>query len=91
MKQLPNEVVKERSRKISQLVDETAIKQNKKWLGWRGLALVSEFNKDKGNFIGRNFAYKPIVIKDSDGLKLGDAVEVEIADAGRVLFGEVCS
>jgi MiaB-like tRNA modifying enzyme len=78
MRQLPYKVVKKRSAKLTQIVKKLQLKQNKKWLDWKGNILVDEIGK-KGTFIGRNFAYKPVVIHSSQNL-LGKFVKVRITD-----------
>ena len=61
MKQLPTQIVKMRSKKMSHLVNEISHKQNQKWLHWTGEILIDERGRNN-SWIGRNFAYKPIVI-----------------------------
>jgi MiaB/RimO family radical SAM methylthiotransferase len=78
MRQLPYKVVKKRSARLTQIVKKLQLKQNKKWLDWKGNILVDEIGK-KGTFIGRNFAYKPVVIHSSQNL-LGKFVKVRITD-----------
>jgi MiaB-like tRNA modifying enzyme len=63
MEQVGVEEVKSRSQTMSQIVKKVSLEKNKKWLGWEGEILVDEKGK-KQSWIGRNFAYKPIVIKD---------------------------
>jgi len=79
MKQLDVEEVKARSRKITELVRKVSSERNKRWLGWEGEVFVDE--KGKGaSWIGRNFAYKPIVIKSSENLA-GKFLHVKIVKA----------
>ena len=78
MKQLPHKIVKRRSIRLTQIVKKLQLKQNKRWLGWKGSILVDEIGK-KGTFIGRNFAYKPVVIHNRKNL-LGNFVKVRITD-----------
>ena len=86
MKQLPTQIKKERSRELSELVREIVEKVNEKWKNWEGEVLVSE--KGKQGFIARNFAYKPVVIKNVQNL-LGKFVRVKIYKTKNVLFGEL--
>lgn len=88
MRQVDKNVVKERSTKISKIVDEIAIRQNKRWLGWSGPAIVDEYNREKQSWIARNFAYKPVVLKTCR-VRLGDIVDVNITDTDRTLSGEL--
>jgi MiaB-like tRNA modifying enzyme len=83
LKPLKTETLKDRSRRMSALCRSISLEQNKKWLGWSGAVLVDEFNRENNNWIGRNFAYKPIVLRGKH--KLGEIVEVEIKSAGQAL------
>jgi threonylcarbamoyladenosine tRNA methylthiotransferase CDKAL1 len=78
MKQFPDRIKKERSRALTELFISTATKQNKKWIGWKGNITISEIGKNK-TLVGRNFAYKPVIVKGN--FNLGDEIEVEIKDA----------
>ncbi len=75
LKPLPSEVLKKRSLIVHKLHKEIALAQNKKWINWVGEVLVDETGRGK-SFIARNFAYKPIVIKDN--VKLGAFVKVKV-------------
>jgi len=79
LKQLAGRVTKDRSRRAVRLFEGVGLKQNQKWVGWKGKALVSQKNED-GSYTGRNTHYKPIVIKHHQEL-LGKWVEVEIEEA----------
>ena len=68
MKQVAIDEVKARSRTLTQLVKRLSLEKNKKWLGWEGEILIDEKGKGQ-SWIGRNFAYKPIVVKDERNLK----------------------
>ncbi len=78
--QLSNDVIKERSRKASQLASELALATNKKWVEWAGEALISMPGKERGQWIARNFAYKPIII-NKRGELLGEKLKVRVLDA----------
>lgn len=75
LEQLPGGEVKSRSRLLTGIFHNIARMQNEKWMGWEGDILIDEKGKDK-SFIGRNFAYKPIIIKGN--FKSGDVVNVRI-------------
>ena len=62
MNQLPIKEVKDRSRRMTKLVGKISLERNKTWVGWKGTVLIDERGK-KESWIGRNFAYKPIIIK----------------------------
>lgn len=74
----PTRITKERSRETARLFEEYGEKQNKKWVGWRGRALVTE--KSGNTYTARNQTYKPIVIPAENEL-MGKWTEVEITDA----------
>lgn len=79
MKQITSEIKKERSRVLSQVVREISKERNEKWIGWSGEILIDEYNRIKQNWIGRNFAYKPVVLYEKR--ELGKFVKVKIIDA----------
>ena len=79
MEQVDVEEVKGRSRVLTSLVKKLALEKNGKWVGWTGEILVDEKGKGQ-SWIGRNFAYKPIVIKDNNGL-LGRFMNIRITRA----------
>jgi tRNA A37 methylthiotransferase MiaB len=82
MEKIETETVKERTRRISLLAKEIFLEQNRKWLGWSGPVLVDEYNAEKQSFIGRNYAYKPVVIKNgNNNLELGQIIDVSIVEA----------
>jgi len=78
MKQIPRDIKKERSKALTELFGNIALKQNKKWFGWEGKIIIDEVGKNN-TFVGRNFAYKPVIVKGS--FSLGDEVNVKINDA----------
>jgi MiaB-like tRNA modifying enzyme len=76
------EETKRRSTKAAELAKEISAKQNRKWVGWSGEVLIDELGKVEGSWIGRNFAYKPIVVKCGDNL-LGKTLRVEVVEASQ--------
>ena len=74
------EEIKRRSTQAAELAKQVSAKQNKKWTGWIGEVLIDEKGKKDDSWIGRNFAYKPVVIKSSDDL-LGKTLKVEVTEA----------
>jgi len=78
--QLPSEMIKRRSKIMSDLVNNIALEKNRRWIGWTGDILISEKGKKEGQWIGRNFAYKSILINKS-GQLLGQRINVKIRDA----------
>ncbi|MEM3153826.1 MAG: tRNA (N(6)-L-threonylcarbamoyladenosine(37)-C(2))-methylthiotransferase [Candidatus Bathyarchaeia archaeon] len=72
--------IKRRSATLSNLASKIALEKNREWVGWEGEILVDEAGKVSGSWIGRNFAYKPIVVKSEENL-LGKVMHVKIYDA----------
>lgn len=79
MTQLPARTVKERSKKMAELVRKVQLEKNKSWIGWTGQILVDE--KGSGDsWIGRNYAYKPVVVENGENL-LGKFLNVKVKRA----------
>jgi len=78
MKQLSSNIKKERSKALTDLYISIALTQNKKWIGWKGSVIIDEVGKDN-TWVGRNFAYKPVIVKGN--FNLGDKIEIEVKDA----------
>ncbi|MFH1182075.1 MAG: tRNA (N(6)-L-threonylcarbamoyladenosine(37)-C(2))-methylthiotransferase [Candidatus Woesearchaeota archaeon] len=76
LKQLPGDVLKDRTVRMTALARKISAEKNKKWLGWKGSVLMDELGKGN-SLIGRNFAYKQAVLKGASSL-LGKRMEVEI-------------
>jgi tRNA A37 methylthiotransferase MiaB len=76
------EETKRRSTTTAELAKQISAKQNRKWVGWSGEVLVDEKGKVEGSWIGRNFAYKPIVLKSGDSLT-GKTLRVEVVEASQ--------
>ncbi|MEM3090861.1 MAG: tRNA (N(6)-L-threonylcarbamoyladenosine(37)-C(2))-methylthiotransferase [Candidatus Bathyarchaeia archaeon] len=72
--------IKRRSTKLSDLASKIAFERNREWVGWEGEVLIDEVGKVAGSWMGRNFTYKPIVVRSADNL-LGKVVRVKIYDA----------
>jgi len=77
MDQVDGNDVKRRSKLLTDAVDAACLERNEKWIGWKGPVLLSE-NGEKGGILGRNFAYKQVVVDDG---QLGKSVDVEIVEA----------
>lgn len=78
MRKLPTNTLKQRSRIMANLYRKIALENNKRWIGWKGKILIDEQGKN-ASWIGRNYCYKPVVVKGN--FRLGDEINVEIADA----------
>jgi tRNA A37 methylthiotransferase MiaB len=72
--------IKRRSAKTASLARKLSLERNQKWLDWEGTILIDEKGKIGNSWIGRNCAYKPIVIKNTDNL-LGKIFRVKIEKA----------
>jgi threonylcarbamoyladenosine tRNA methylthiotransferase CDKAL1 len=72
--------IKRRSTVAAQLARRISLERNQDWTGWVGNILVDEKGKVPNSWIGRNFAYKPIVIKYPNDL-LGKTFCVKIVEA----------
>ena len=83
------EEIKRRSTVASELAKRLSAERNRRWVSWSGEVLVDEKGTVEGSWVGRNFAYKPVVVKSMDNL-LGKTVQVKIVEAlGTYLMGEV--
>jgi MiaB-like tRNA modifying enzyme len=78
MQQLDRKIINERSEILHRLVKQISLENNKKWIGWKGEVFVDE--KISDGFVGRNFAYKPVVIKTNENI-FGKFVNVEVINA----------
>ncbi len=75
-KQIDVAEVKRRSKIIFEQINKTSIENNKKWIGWTGKVLFDE--KTNEGIKGRNFAYKPVFIRNK--VEIGQYHVVEITD-----------
>ena len=80
--------VKRRSKQITDIVNDISLENNKKWIGWKGKVL---FDEDvDGQIKGRNFAYKPIFVKND--AKLDQISTVMITNVtNHSLIGKIAS
>ena len=80
--------VKRRSKILSDLIERISLKNNQEWIGWNGDVLFDE-RTDRA-IKGRNFAYKPIFVKEP--VEIGEKHSVEIVDATtHSLVGKIAS
>jgi threonylcarbamoyladenosine tRNA methylthiotransferase CDKAL1 len=83
------EEIKRRSTVSAELVKRISLARNRGWVGWSGQVLIDEKGKFAGSWVGRNFAYKPIAIRNAENL-LGKTVKVKVIEAlATYLKGEV--
>jgi threonylcarbamoyladenosine tRNA methylthiotransferase CDKAL1 len=76
LKQPAGDVLKSRSLRMAALAKKIAGDKNKKWIGWKGEVLFDEIGKNN-TLIGRNFAYKQVILKGGKEL-LGKELRAEI-------------
>jgi MiaB-like tRNA modifying enzyme len=89
MRQLPIEEIEQRSREISEIVKRMSLERNRRWQDWKGTVLIDEKDRS-GSWVGRNYAYKSIVVRSSDNL-LGETVKVVVRAAHPTyLEAEIC-
>lgn len=77
---IPPSEIKERSKKMAELVRRIASEKNQAWTNWKGQILIDEKGKKPDSWIGRNSAYKPIVVRSRESL-LGRIVNVHVVKA----------
>jgi len=80
--------VKRRSRIVFEQISKLSIESNQKWIGWRGKVLFDE-KTDEG-IKGRNFAYKPVSVRDQVDIGQSHTVEITGATVKR-LVGKIVS
>lgn len=73
--QVHGRVKKERSRQVTELYERIGQLRNERWIGWVGEVVIDEEGKD-GTSLGRNFAYKQIVVDGS--YKLGQKLSLKV-------------
>lgn len=80
--------VKKRSKRAFDLINKITLENNQKWIGWKGLVLFNE-KTDEG-IKGRNFAYKPVFVRDN--VEIGQTHAIEIIGASTSsLTGKIAS
>ncbi len=77
LKQLPTNVVSTRTKELVDLVKSAGRIRNERWLGWEGEIIVDEKGTKQGTWVGRNAAYRPVVVANEQKL-FGKTVEVRI-------------
>ena len=88
MEQIDVSEVKRRSKIAYELITKSSNENNRKWIGWEGHVIFDE--EYDGHVRGRNFAYKPIFIKEKP--KIGQILNVRITDAtNHSLIGKTVS
>jgi len=86
--QIDVSVVKKRSKEIFELINQIALENNQKWIGWRGDVLFDE--KTEEGVKGRNFAYKSIFVDEN--VEIGQTHTIEITNVTKhSLVGKIAS
>jgi len=86
---VPFQEIKRRSSIVANLAKKVAFENNQRWVGWSGEVFFDEVGKFLGSWVGRNFAYKPITVKNADNM-LGKTLRVKAVKAfSTYLEGEV--
>ena len=75
---IPTDIVKERSKKLTEITKKISIASNKKYIGKKFRILITEKGKNK-SWVGRTDFYKPVVLNEK--IDLGDFIPVEITSA----------
>ena len=70
--------VKNRSKEMAELSSRISFKKNRAWMGWEGTVLFDEIGKGE-SWMGRNFAYKPIIVKGGEYL-VGNFIKVRVVN-----------
>ena len=87
-KQIDVVEVKRRSKIIFEQINKISIENNKKWIGWTGKVLFDE--KTNEGIKGRNFAYKPVFVRNE--VDIGQYHTIEITDVTvNSLLGKIAS
>ena len=76
--QISGDGMKSRSRLLTGICQNIGQLQNEKWLGWEGEVLITEQGKEE-TWLGRNFAYKQVVMKGD--YALGEIANVKVMKA----------
>ena len=86
--QIDVSVVKKRSKEIFELINQIALENNQKWIGWKGDVLFDE--KTEEGIKGRNFAYKSIFVDEN--VEIGQTHTIEITNVTKhSLIGKIAS
>jgi len=76
MNLLQGDVVKHRSKVITDIFQNISRLQNERWVGWQGEIIIDEKGKHENQWIGRNSSYKQVIVEGD--YKFGDVVKVKI-------------
>mgnify|MGYP001041900107 CR=1 FL=1 len=85
---VPPQEVKKRSRRMAEVCRRISFENNRKWVGWTGRVLIDEEGKGPVSWVGRNFAYKPVVVRGCGSL-FGRFVDVHVVEVFPTYLGGV--
>ncbi|MEK6968622.1 MAG: tRNA (N(6)-L-threonylcarbamoyladenosine(37)-C(2))-methylthiotransferase [Nanoarchaeota archaeon] len=77
---LNGRITKERSTRLMQLFREVAKERNDAWINWEGEILIDEKGTLEATWSGRNYAYKPVIVKSAENI-FGKNLRVKITAA----------
>ena len=80
LEDVPLKVVNERSRMVSELTRQISLEKNNCWIGWEGDVLITKKGKSANHWIGRNPAYKLVLVESQECI-LGEMANVRISRA----------
>ncbi len=88
LKDIPEWIKKERSRKLTEIQKKIGLEKNRKFLGDRMEVLITRKGKN-GSYLARTDSYRPVILKTG---RPGDFVHVEITGfTSHYLIGEIRS
>ncbi len=76
---LATDIVKERTKRLTELFHTIAQEQNQKWIGWTGQIIITEMGKLPNQWIGRNQTYRPIIVEGE--FNIGDKLNIKVTKA----------
>ncbi|PIN74010.1 2-methylthioadenine synthetase [Candidatus Woesearchaeota archaeon CG10_big_fil_rev_8_21_14_0_10_45_16] len=76
MEPIPLEEMKRRTKVLMDIFHNISTLQNERWLGWQGEILIDEKGTQENQWIGRNEAYKQVLVDGN--FSLGQKVKVRI-------------
>ena len=80
LEQISPEIINRRSERLSKIVRELSLEKNKEWIDWEGTILISKRGKKPYQWLGRNPAYKLVLVESKEKL-LGKFADVKIVKA----------
>ncbi|WP_455464375.1 tRNA (N(6)-L-threonylcarbamoyladenosine(37)-C(2))-methylthiotransferase [Candidatus Hodarchaeum mangrovi] len=86
---VPTHIKSQRSRELSKICRNITQKKLEQWIDWEGKVIIDEYGTKKGQFLGRNTSYLPILFNNPN-LSLGVIVRAKIIETKTIyLIGEV--